>query len=886
MADIATLGIQVKMDGVAQANKGLNDLDKNAGKAERSSKLLGAAFSGLAGPLVATTAAVFGLQRSITTIAGFEHSMSQVSAITRASTADLERMRDVAKDLGASTEFSASQAADGLKFLGQAGFTASEAVAAIPAVLDLATASAMGLAEAADISSNIMSGFGLQANEAAAAADVLAAAASRSNTDVVQLGDAMKFAAPVAASLKISMSDTASAIGVLSDAGIQGSQAGTGLRAVLATLVKPAKEGQRALAAMGLTIKDVNPETKSLAEIFQLLRSRGLNAQAAMMLFGREAASAGLALASSSKHLGDLSDEMRDVNGEAKRMADTMRDNLRGDLDNVASAAEGLIIAIGEAGLTAALRAAAQATTSVLGFFTSMTEYADVAVYSVGALATAFALKYTPAIYAAVTATGVWTAALAALRIAIAATGIGAIVIAIGGAIAALMRAKEATGSWGGAFELLGDRVGLISKGIGRAFDGASDMIKSAWYSAMAAIVKSTEMAMSAVYGALGLTFKGFGKLSENLRDKGISAFENAGDAFRDSGELLNKAIADFNREQFGPPMPPGMVKDTEDAVKALVDLSDASSKAADAYAELLRSAQQRVQQMEQEVQLVGMNSIAADVLRMKLDVLHQAQEKGLKLSQAQKDQLNAQADAYGRAAQKVAELTLMEDARFARAQLGRSAIEQQIASDLKNAGIEMDSVAGQAYASYAKLTDAISTAKTEAKSFASSFVSDLLNGKSATESLIGALKKLGDKLIDMALDEMINGLFKNLLGILGGGGGGGFMGASFFPPAPAIGGGGIGLFADGGISNKPAIFGEAGPEAAVPLPDGRSIPVTLNGGAGSGGGGNTINNYNNFTGTQREFEQFQKFVMERDRQFDARAQNAVRKGSKKNVGF
>ncbi|HUH57438.1 MAG TPA: phage tail tape measure protein, partial [Pseudomonadales bacterium] len=388
------LNIQVNLDGAKQANDELKKFEGEARKSEKAAGGLTSSVGKLAAGFAAFAATAFTMDKMTTTLAGFEKSMSSVQAITRANAQELAALRDVAKELGATTEYSASQAADALKFLGMAGFQAKEAIAAIPAVLDLATASSMGLAEAADVSSNIMSGFGLSASQAGDAADILAAAATRANTDVSQLGSAMKFAAPVAHSLGITMGDTAAAIGVMSDAGIQGSQAGTGLRAVLASLVKPSKDGQAALKAMGLTLKDINPQVNSLSDIFTKLRDRGLNAQAAMMLFGREAASAGLSMAAASDRLGELSGQLRDVNGEAKRMADTMRDNLAGDIDNLSSATEGLIIAIGEAGLTSALRASFQATTEIVSVLAEMSQYLPEVAYVVGTVATALGVNY------------------------------------------------------------------------------------------------------------------------------------------------------------------------------------------------------------------------------------------------------------------------------------------------------------------------------------------------------------------------------------------------------------------------------------------------------------------------------------------------------------
>ncbi|RBO89662.1 phage tail tape measure protein [Pseudochrobactrum asaccharolyticum] len=453
----AILNISVKLDGAEAADSKLKSIEGQSKRTESATDSLTGSFGKLASGLAAFAATAFTMDRVATTIAGFEHSMSAVKAITRANADEMIALRDVAKELGSTTEYSASQAADALKFLGMAGFQAKDSIAAIPDVLDLATASSMGLAEAADISSNIMSGFGLSANQAGEAADILAAASTRANTDVLQLGDAMKYAAPVAHSLGISMGDTAAAIGVMSDAGIQGSQAGTGLRAVLASLVKPSKEGEVALKAMGLTMKDVNPQTKSLADIFKLLQERGLNAEAAMMLFGREAASAGLAMAGASSRLGELSTQLRDVNGEAKRMADTMRDNLQGDFNNLSSAAEGLIIALGEAGLESVLRSTIQAVTDLVGVFSDMAVYLPEAAYVVGTLATAFGVNLVLSLGATAAASFNAAASIAGLTTTAAASTL------------AINTLRGSIGLLNSAFTAMGGPVGVIIGALGLA---------------------------------------------------------------------------------------------------------------------------------------------------------------------------------------------------------------------------------------------------------------------------------------------------------------------------------------------------------------------------------------------------------------------------------
>lgn len=228
---IAEGGGQVKAEFQGIGDTGTKSFKSVSTEAEgltgRMGRLAGPAGIGLiVKAAAAAAAALLSMGAAIRVISEFDSGMSELAAVTRATAGEMAQLRDVAKDLGSTTEFTAKQAADGLTFLARAGFDAEEAMASIPAVLDLATASGMALGQAADIASNIMSGFGIEASNAANVTDVLAAASSRANTDVAQLGSAMSTVAPISAALGISLEDTAAAIGVMSDAGIQGERAG------------------------------------------------------------------------------------------------------------------------------------------------------------------------------------------------------------------------------------------------------------------------------------------------------------------------------------------------------------------------------------------------------------------------------------------------------------------------------------------------------------------------------------------------------------------------------------------------------------------------------------------------------------------------------------
>lgn len=307
---------------------------------------------------------------TIRSISEYTYAMSSVQAVTKATAADMVQLERITRELGATTMFSASQAAEGAKFLGMAGFTTNQILEALPATLDLAAAAALNMGQAADITSNIMSGFGLAANQAGRAADVLAAIASSANTDVAGMGSAMKYVGPISRSLGISMEDTAAAVGVLANQGIQGSMAGTGLKTSLSALVNPSKAAKEAIKSLGIDLKDVNPQFNSLEDVMKRFAVAGLDAERAFQIFGQRGATAMLAITGDIPGLEKLIKVTNDATGTAERMSKIMRDNLKGDAEILKSALAELTLIIGDAGLTRAVRSflqEAEKMTTALG---------------------------------------------------------------------------------------------------------------------------------------------------------------------------------------------------------------------------------------------------------------------------------------------------------------------------------------------------------------------------------------------------------------------------------------------------------------------------------------------------------------------------------------
>ena len=283
----------------------------------------------------------------------FEAGMSEVQAISGASGKELESLRDKAKEMGATTKFSATQSAEALKYMAMAGWKADQMVSGLPGIMNLAAASGEDLGTVSDIVTDALTAFGLQAKDSAHFADVLAKASSSSNTNVGMMGETFKYVAPIAGSMKYSVEDTATAIGLMANAGIKGGEAGTSLRAILTRLVKPPKDAAQALDALGVSAKNSDGTMKPLREVIGELREKfsGLDdsqkAQYAASIAGQEAMSGLLAIVNASPSDFDkLTKSIDKSNGAAKKQAKTMNNNLKGALYELGSAAEAVGIEI------------------------------------------------------------------------------------------------------------------------------------------------------------------------------------------------------------------------------------------------------------------------------------------------------------------------------------------------------------------------------------------------------------------------------------------------------------------------------------------------------------------------------------------------------------
>ena len=295
----------------------------------------------------------------IKTAADFESSMNKVQALTRATGEEFQSMRDLAKELGSSTKFSASEAADAMGFLGMAGFKTKEILQATPGLLNLAAASNIELARAADIASNVMGAFNIDASETGRVADVLSAVTASANVDMEMIAETMKFAGPVAKQFGASLEDTAAAAGLLGNLGIQGTNAGTALKNAFLGLAAPTSTAAKMLKQAGVAVTTPAGNMRRFADIMADLGGKlGDLPQKARLtilkeLFGKIGIAGGAALQEFGRtgELKKFSEAMKDVDGNAERMATTMNKGAKGGMIAFKSALEGLAIEIGDSGL-------------------------------------------------------------------------------------------------------------------------------------------------------------------------------------------------------------------------------------------------------------------------------------------------------------------------------------------------------------------------------------------------------------------------------------------------------------------------------------------------------------------------------------------------------
>lgn len=349
--------LRAKDDATPTVKKIKDELNKFKGKVytatvnvkQNLSGAAGKAMDKVSGAMFGATAQMagmagigFGIFDAVKGYADFEEEMSAVKAISGATGDEFNQLKEKAIQMGADTKYSALESAQAFRYMGMAGWKTGEMIDGIAGIMNLAAASGEDLAMTADIVTDSLSAFGLQAKDSSMFADVLSAAATSSNTNVALMGQTFKYAAPVAGALGYSVQDVAIAVGLMANQGIKGSESGTALRSMMTRMVKPTKESAAAMQTLGLNIVDANGKMRLFRDIMKDIRT-GMSkltpeskASVAAMLAGQEAMSGLLALVNSSDADFDkLAGAIDNSNGAAQNMANIRMDNLKGDLEQL-----------------------------------------------------------------------------------------------------------------------------------------------------------------------------------------------------------------------------------------------------------------------------------------------------------------------------------------------------------------------------------------------------------------------------------------------------------------------------------------------------------------------------------------------------------------------
>ncbi|UXV35976.1 phage tail tape measure protein [Staphylococcus sp. IVB6181] len=375
----------------------------------------------------------------------FDDSMRKVKATSGATGSEFQQLRDKALEMGAKTKFSASESAEALNYMALAGWDTKDMLGGIDGVMQLAAASGEDLGQVSDIVTDSLTAFGMKAKDSGRFADVLAQTSSKANTDVRGLGEAFKYAAPVAGALGYTVEDTSIAIELMSNAGIKGEKAGTALRTMFTNLSKPTGDMKKKMDELGISITDSSGNMLPMRDVMDQLRgkfkglSKDQQASAAATIFGKEAMSGALAVINASdEDYKKLTKSIDNSTGAAKRMSDEMEGGIGGSIRKMKSALESLAISIGDV-LAPHIKRAAETLGNLAKKLSDSPSWVKTAIVSVGLFAAALG----PAILV----TGMFTSA------------IGSIMTTLGPVMTGIAKA-------GGVMNFLGTKAPFAAKGL------------------------------------------------------------------------------------------------------------------------------------------------------------------------------------------------------------------------------------------------------------------------------------------------------------------------------------------------------------------------------------------------------------------------------------
>jgi TP901 family phage tail tape measure protein len=747
----------------SRIDRSVSRIDGRMGKFGKTMQVVGGIMSG----------AFLGSQitrvlRGITSaIVQFQDTLNTVRVVASATEEEFAALNETARFMGATTRFSAKEAGDGMLFLARAGFDVNQNIAAIPATLNLAAAGAIELGQAADFASNILTAFKLDASEMDRVANVLVNTANSANTNIVQLAEGMRFAAPVAGQLGISIEEAAALIGVLGDSGIQASLAGTGFRKIMLSLVGPTEQAAKALEELGIQEEEAEERFKGgLIQIFERLKDGMFSAKDAMDIFGVRATSAALVVADGINKMQELTQaniEASDGMGAAARAAEGMSDDIEGAWKNLVSVSQELVLQLGDAGVSGALRAILDTATDVGRVLAGLEEHvqgnrqlAETIARGIKLMTLAggafIALKLPGVLLAT-------AAAMKALTIAMATNPFGIAAIAISLATVAIMELQDETVQWGDTVVELGD------------------------------VVKASMDYISALWDAMTET------VTEDVNWLILQA-ERVGEWFRrmsqdrlylEEGQRVPlvdpDALAKFRAER-------GIASDGIPETGVINDLV------------LARKNQRRLEErLEAARTKEGLQG--AGLVQERVDQLRNAQEQATKMVEAQDDilsQIERETYALEDELSSMRFVGRERELEIERLRLQRIAGEQN--NDAITAAIDKHA---EMFASLQRMRQLDTIAQGIGQSFADAFTDMVIGARSAAEAMEDLARSIAALVVQQTIAQPIAAGISSL--IL----------SPFTGGVPAF------QFAKGGVIGGPTFYrdglvGEAGPEAVLPL--------------------------------------------------------------------
>jgi TP901 family phage tail tape measure protein/lambda family phage tail tape measure protein len=594
--------IRIRMDtsgakaGTKEVETSLQQVEAKADKATQKLTLFQRSVANLKSQIVNMSGALAGLSAgmaalaTVNVLAGFDDQMASVRAVTLATEKDFAKLRDTALEMGASTRFTATQAAEGLELLGRAGASASQAVGLINTTLQLAQAENLSLAESADFLVKTVSGMRLELTDAARVADVLSATASKTTTDVRELSVAFRYAAAITSGFKIPIEEVAAALGVLAQNNQTASIGGTAIRGFLGRLAAPTKEFAKDLKGIGLTVDDISPKTNSLIQIVEKLKKAGLDTGAAFDLFKQRAGSGVEILVNNLPALKALNTELQNVQGTLQKKTDIKADTLKADMLSAFSGVQAVILSLGDAGLTRALRIAFQvAAATFRGIAETITALAPV----VRNVAIGFAVAFSPFIIAGfiagiaqmtllfVALPGIIYRAAAAMAAFAASNPFTALAVTIGLVITLVQKFGNQWRASGTQFATVADVMDVVWRRITSGLSGVINFVVNGFKKMVTGIRDALQAALDAATDVVNKVggFFGAGAL-EGFKLGAPSFVQNYADGIAKEADQL-ALLRRFRglQENFKTFSKPGDKSPTEDLAKGIAGVADEDEK-------------------------------------------------------------------------------------------------------------------------------------------------------------------------------------------------------------------------------------------------------------------------------------------------------------------